>query len=175
DKAKHHAEALARTGVIYTSNQSNNEFYRENADLIKNVNVVLTLDSRTCLTCFSYAQENPYPLENHPTPPFHVNCRCTTVPVTKSWNELGIDLDEAPKGTRASMSGQVPEDVTYLQWLKRQSADIQKEALGASRYRLWKQGDIEITSFVSDTGEILTLEQLRRKEADIFEDLNISL
>jgi SPP1 gp7 family putative phage head morphogenesis protein len=168
---RHHAESLARSGVIHSSNQATNQMYRENDDLIKAVKVVATLDSRTCQTCAGYEEGGPYEVENHPTPPFHPNCRCVTVPVFKSWREMGIDLDEAPPGTRSSMDGQVPEDLTYNQWLKRQPREVVEEALGPTRARLFLDGDLSVSAFTDRTGRSFTLEELWGRERDIITEV----
>lgn len=97
------------------------------------------------------------------------NCRCATVAVTKSWRELGIDLDEAPEGTRSSMSGQVPESLTYNQWLRRQPREVVEEALGANRARLFLDGDLSVTSFTDRRGRQLSLQQIRQRESDVYE------
>ena len=92
------------------------------------------------------------------------NCRSTTVPVLKSWRELGLDADEVPEGTRASMSGQVAADLTYGEWLRRQPASVQDEVLGASKGRLFRAGGLPMDKFVDATGRAYTLDELRRRE-----------
>jgi len=57
--------------------------------------------------------------------------------------------------------------MTYEDWFKRQSAADQKDILGASRYELFKQGK-PVTAF-ADRGQILTLDQLRGMEPDLFD------
>ena len=74
-------------------------------DLITGVRFVCALDERTCLTCLELdGSETP------PVLPIHEGCRCVTVPITKSWRQLGLDMDEFPDGTRSSDIGQVPAD-----------------------------------------------------------------
>ena len=92
------------------------------------------------------------------------NCRSTTVPVLKSWKELGISLKEAPKGTRASMDGQVAEDLTYNDWLKKQSAHVQDDVLGKTKADLYRKGGLTMDRFVDETGHEYTLDELRRRE-----------
>lgn len=169
-----HAEALARSGVIFASSQASESFYRENSDLISKEQWVATLDARTCEQCGSLDGKT-FPIGAGIRPPAHINCRCVMVPVTKSWKELGIDLAEAPEGTRASMNGQVPESLTYNEWLRRQPDEVIREALGKTRARLFKQGKLSVSSFVNRQGWILNLNELRNKEKDVFDKLNISL
>lgn len=91
------------------------------------------------------------------------NCRSVSVPVLKSWKELGIDIADMPPGTRASMDGQVPADLTYRQWLSRQSAERQDEILGPERGKLLRAGKVTVEQFTDDKGNWLTLDQLRAK------------
>lgn len=95
------------------------------------------------------------------------NCRSVTIPITRSWQELGINLAEAPPGTRASMTGQVPATQTYKQWLATAPASIQRNVLGRTRYEMWKEGAINIDSFWTKDGRRLTLSQLKRKGYEV--------
>lgn len=92
------------------------------------------------------------------------NCRSTTVPVMKSWKDLGIDLEEAPDGTRASVDGQVPAEMTYGDWLKQQPRATVEDVLGAKKAALFIDGKLPIDRFVDDTGRELTLEELEARE-----------
>lgn len=109
-----------------------------------------------------------YPIDSGPRPPAHPNCRSTTVPVLKSWKEMGINLKEAPEGTRAALDGQEASSVTYEDWLRRQSKDFQEEVLGLKKARLFRDGNLKLDRFVDKKGAELTLDQLRTKEASAF-------
>ncbi|MNP78411.1 hypothetical protein D3C76_1760220 [compost metagenome] len=67
------------------------------------------------------------------------------------------------------MDGQVPADQDYNQWLAKQSSARQEQVLGVERYRLYKNGKIALDDFYSPTGEWLTLDQLRERDAAAFE------
>lgn len=101
------------------------------------------------------------------------NCRSTTTPVLKSWKELGINLKEAQEGTRASLSGQVPSSMTYDEWLRKQPKAVQEDVLGVTKAKLYRDGDLSVDRFVDRAGHELTLDELRRKEADAFERAGI--
>jgi hypothetical protein len=92
------------------------------------------------------------------------NCRTAIVPIVKSWRELGVDLDEAPEGARASMNGQVASTIKYPDWLKDQPAVFQRDVLGASRYAMWKNGT-PLSRFVDDA-RVLTLGEMKKREAE---------
>lgn len=96
------------------------------------------------------------------------NCRSSTAPVIKSWKELVIDLPESAKSTRASMSGQVPDDMTYQDWLKKQPVERQDDILGKTKGQLFRKGGLTLERFVDRNGRELNLAELRAKNAAAF-------
>ena len=155
---KRQAQALVSTAVAHTANEARQTFYGANDDLIKGVQWISTLDARTTPICQS-RDGTIYPVDSGPRPPAHFRCRSSTAPVLKSYKELGIDLDEAPAGTRASMDGQVPEAETYQSWLKKKPAAFQDEVLGPTRAKLFREG-MELDRFVDQSGKEYTFNQL---------------
>ena len=99
----------------------------------------------------------------------HFCCRSTETLVTKSWRELGIDVDEMDAGTRASMDGQVAAQTTYSEWLSQQSLYRQVQVLGDTRARLLQNGGMKVPDFFSDKGEWITLNKLKEIDAAAFE------
>lgn len=154
------AEAVVRTAINHTANYARDQFYQRNDTLLKGVRLVETLDPRTCLQCMAL-DGKVYQMGKGPRPPHHFGCRGTSTPVIKSFRELGLDADELPESTRASMDGQVPADMNYQQWLEKQSAARQNEILGPARARMFRNG-APITSFVNRAGHELTLADLAK-------------
>jgi hypothetical protein len=70
--------------------------------------------------------------------------------------------------------GQVPTDVTYGQWLKRQSDGFQNETLGKARARLFRDGGLSLDAFVDIRGNELTLAQLAKTEPEAFLKVGLS-
>ena len=101
---------------------------------------------------------------SHPVPSLHWGCRCSIIPVTRSWEELtGIKgLDDIPPGTRASMDGQVSDKMTYEDWLKDQPDERRREILGPARAKLLDQGRLTLRDLTDQRGNELTLAELRR-------------
>ena len=158
---RRHITSLVRTAINHTHSVAREELAKENEDIIKGVQWVATLDTRTTLICASRDGKS-YPVDEGPRPPAHINCRSTVTPILKSWRELGIDLKEAPPGTRASMDGQVPDKVSYSKWLGRQSKGRQIEVLGRRRWEKWREGE-DVSRFVQDD-RVMSLDELERKE-----------
>ena len=163
DTARHQTEAVVRTAINHTSTHAREETYKANSSFIKGVRIVATLDSRTTLICMGL-DGKVFPPNEGRRPPFHFNCRTTTTPITKSWKELGINLKEAPPGTRASMGGQVPATQTYGTWLKRQDKSTQDVALGRERAKLFRSGKIKVEQFTTKHGRTLGLGELEKLE-----------
>jgi hypothetical protein len=104
----------------------------------------------------------------------HWNCRSSSVPITKSWRELGIDEDELPITTRASMDGQVPADMTYSDWLKKQPRSVVDEILGEKKAKLFLDGGVTLDRFEDRAGNELSLKELRAREAEAFRKVGLS-
>jgi len=137
--------------------------FEANSDIVKGVQVVATLDTRTCETCMA-EDGKVYNVGEGVRSPLHPGCRCTITPILKSWQELGIPAKDIDAGTRASMDGQVPASMTYGEWLEGQPRDVQDEALGPTRAEMFRSGEVTIDRFTDDKGRPMTLEQIRRRE-----------
>lgn len=165
--------AVVQTALSHTAQTARQAMYDANADLVKALQWVSTLDSRTSPPCrvrdgLRYTAETHKPI-GHSVPwgdgpgRLHFNCRSVSVPVLKSWRELGIDADEMTPGTRASMDGAVPAETTYAQWFARQSAQRQDEIVGPERGELFRAGKVTFEKFTDDRGQWLSLDELRRR------------
>ncbi|MBB76520.1 MAG: hypothetical protein CMJ75_18605 [Planctomycetaceae bacterium] len=170
--AKNRAEAVVRTAVTNVTARARETTYDENTSVIKGVQYVATLDSRTTIVCAGLDGQ-VFPINDGPRPPQHINCRSTTVPVLRSWEELGIPANAISPSTRASMNGQVPASTTFNGWLKDQPRGVQNEVLGPTRASLWREGKIELTKF-TDGGRLLDLNTLRKREGLSLRDIQIA-
>lgn len=152
------ASTIARTAVNHVTTHARELTWVQNSDIVKAVLWVSTLDARTSDICIAL-DGKVFPVGEGIRPPAHLNCRSTTVPVLKSWKELGINLKEAPPGTRASMNGQVPEKLNYRDWLKSQSVAIQDQVLGKRKGVLFRAGKLKFDKPIY-SGRPMTLEEL---------------
>ncbi len=183
--ASRNAEALIRTSVQSVANAARYETLKANDDVLAGQEWLSTLDNRTTPICQALSGQawdfdgNPIGKTTQPfpgPPPAHWGCRSTLSPVLKSWEQLqrdarrnralGKKLDRVErqigKGTQASMDGQISADLTYEQWLKRQSKDAQIEILGEGRWDLWTRGKVTLTGLVDRSLKPLTLDELKR-------------
>lgn len=173
NKPRHEVAAVVQTALSHTAQTARQVMTDANADLVKATRWVSTLDTRTSPQCrirdgLTYTPHDHKPI-GHKIPwgdgpgRLHFNCRSVSVPVLRSWKELGIPIDDMTPGTRASMDGAVPADLTYAQWFERQSAARQEEILGPVRYGLMKRGKVTYDQFYNDKGRWLTLAELAER------------
>lgn len=176
DVSRTSAERLVRASVQTVANAAREATYDANTDLIAALQWHATLDTRTSIYCITRDGHKYEPQDEHAAmdggPPWldgpgalHWGCRSTSVPVLKSWRDLGIDADEIPKTTRSSMDGQVAHDLTFEDWLKKQSIARQDDVLGKGKADLWRAGKIKFRDLLDQNGRPLTTEELRAKTA----------
>ncbi len=171
-RGRRRAEGLVRTSIQTVANEARQRTYAENEDIVKGIEWVSTLDSRTsniCKVLDGLVWDNDRNPVGHDKDyvglTAHWNCRSTQVPVLKSWEELGAKkkFAEIPKSTRASMDGQVSESIKYEDWLKSKPESFQKEVLGAGKWELWKTGSLGFTDLIDQSGNELSLSELNRR------------
>lgn len=170
-------EAVVRTAVSHTAATARDEFYKANDQLIAALTWVSTLDLRTSEMC-RIRDGKQYTVDHKPvghSVPWlqgpgrlHWRCRSSSAPKTKSFRELGIDIDELAPAERASMDGQVAAEMSYGEWLQKQSAARQDEVVGAVRGKLMREGKVPFDSFYTSRGDWIDLDVLRARDAAAF-------
>lgn len=122
------ATAIARTEMADAHRAASRESRIANADVLGGWQWHCELSERSCPACIAM-DGSMHPVDE-PGPNDHVNGRCTALPVTKTWKQLGIDLPEPAPITQpaADRFGALPEAT-------------QRAILGPARYDAWKAGD----------------------------------
>lgn len=121
---------IARTEMLEASRESTRQGNIANADVLTAWMWIATLDSRTCPSCLSKHGETFPPDE--PGPNDHQSGRCTGVPITKSWEELGIEGIQEPPPI-------IPDAKA---WFDSQPEAVQKEIMGPGRLAAYQDGRI---------------------------------
>jgi hypothetical protein len=133
--------------------------WEANADIIKGLKWVSTLDSRVCNLCAS-RDGKVYEISKAPPAPAHFGpCRCRKIPFLGEFKT---------KGTRASKGGPVPDNTTYSDWLRGQPNEVQDEVLGVTKAKLFRDGNLPLDRFVDPTGREYTLAELKRRDSAIY-------
>ena len=172
-KNNNNIKTIVRTAVATVTNQVRMETYKENEDVFKGWEWSGTLDSRIrpehllldgAMWDFEgnglNAKGKKYKFR--PAPDGWA-CRCILLPIVKSFKELGIPLDEVPKGTRSSIDGYVSSKLSASDWFENKSKTFQEEYLGKSRYELYKKGTITLSDLLNQQGRYLSVSELKDK------------
>lgn len=161
------ARAVIRTATQHVSSVSRQATWIENG--VEKYQVVATLDSKTSDKCKGL-DGKVFVVGKGPMPPYHPQCRTTTVPYFEKsiWDE---------GATRSSATGYVDADQTYYSWLKDQPVQFQNDALGPTRAKLLRSGGLTAEEFarlsLDRNFEPLTLEEMKRLNPNAFEKANI--
>lgn len=121
------AMAIARTETLDASRAGGHLGRLQHADVLAGWSWHCELSERSCSACISMDGQL-FP-NDAPGPNDHVNGRCTAVPITKSWADLGFDIPEP-----------APLRQTGQEWFAEQPAAVQKQILGPGRYAAWADG-----------------------------------
>lgn len=116
DISRNNARALVITGITSVHAQVDQEVYLANEKALQGWQYVAVLDSRTTALC-AERDGNIYPISDFAhLPPAHYRCRSTTLPVVKSWDDLG-KLEGVSQIRRRNLQNLTPKQVQYYDGL----------------------------------------------------------
>ena len=167
------ARALVHSSVQAVANAARLASFQQNADLIECLVWLSTLDSHTCLLCAmrdlqEYTLDGQEPI-NHTHEwaggpgAIHFSCRCVLSTRTKSFKDLGIELDEPGESTRPSDGGAVSSKMNFKDFLASKDKAWRAEYLGPGRAEMYEAGKITLNDLMNLKGRKLTLEELAAK------------
>jgi SPP1 gp7 family putative phage head morphogenesis protein len=125
---------ITRTETLRAYRGAQLEVYRANKHLLKGWRWHATLDRRTCAVCIAlHARlfEVSEPMRPHPA------CRCSVVPETRTWRDLGYDVPETERTIE-----------TGPEWFARQPISVQQDVLGPAAHEAYAAGDVELDDFI---------------------------
>lgn len=168
------ARSVVQTAIQHVATTARMETLKANADVIPGYRWVSTLDRKTSALCKSL-DGRVFEVGKGPLPPAHVNCRSTTVPVTKLSGLFADGVTRASVG--AAGGAQVAAGLSYYEWLKTQPAWFQDAALGPVRAQLFRNGGLTSERFAAlqldKNFRPLSLDQLRELEPEMFRKAGI--
>jgi len=172
-------KALVRTSLQHAATVAREETFKANADIIKRVRIVATLDKRTTDICRGLDQR-VFKIDEGPRPPFHIQCRTTFEAVL---DERFKFLDAG--GTRSARdpaTGKVTKvnaDESYYGWLKKQPKAVQQEIIGIKRSKLLRDGGLTSQRFselqLNKNFKPLTLDEMKKLEPLAFLKADVKL
>mgnify|MGYP001163721983 FL=1 len=177
------AEAVIRTSVHTVASKVRDETYKNNLDVIDQIESVATLDGRTTPLCASYDglrwdADTHEPVGGHGkiyrSTPRHWGCRSTHVPVIGELDRLdkiaknkGIKI---PRATKASIQGPQRATMNMDTWLRKQSNEMQDKIVGGkTKGNLFRnKTKLKLKDFTDRRGDPISIQDLRSKFGDEF-------
>lgn len=123
------ARTIARTEMLDATRNAALQSRLQNQGVLAGWRWMASLSSRTCPACLAL-NGRVFDVDE-PGPDDHPNGRCTAVPVTKTWTELGIDVPEP--------DGQFPDSRA---WFARQTPAVQQQIMGPDRLQRLNSGQL---------------------------------
>lgn len=85
---------IARTEILDAYRATSGAVHTANSDVVVGWRWLCEMARNSCPACWAlHGTEHPL---SEPGPMGHPSCRCSRVPITKTWRQLGIDLNEPP-------------------------------------------------------------------------------
>ena len=157
---------VVRTAFNLAGSEARRAVNAANSDVLIGERLVVTLDSRTSVTCYGLSVKAIiYKIGEGPQPPLHYGCRSLRVGVVDPRYAVpGIKGLKSARGD--SGVEQIDTDITFDQFLKNQSVKFQKEFFykfsgGHYKYNAWKAGKINGADFVDGKGAEIDLSYLK--------------
>ena len=165
------AKGLVVTATTSVYAQADHAVYEANAKLIQGWQYVAVLDSRTTPTCAALDGKIFNVGETKYLPPRHWHCRSTTVPIVKSYDDLGKleGVAEIRKRNFARLTpeqvaqydGQTPLKESYNAWLSRQPNEVVLRHLGdTKKLELFRNGQLTVDKFTNPDGNSIGIREL---------------
>ncbi len=124
------ARTICRTEILDATREAALASRKENRAVLAGWRWMCAFSSRTCPACLDM-NGRLFPIDE-PGPDDHPAGRCTAVPVTRSWRDLGIDADEP--------EGEFPDAQA---WFERQTPKVQQQIMGADRLQALNSGRLQ--------------------------------
>ncbi len=167
------AEAITRTFIASINNTAADTVYKANPDVIDRVKWNAAFEvSRgrgrgTCMECAALHGKEFALDDDSIRPPKHVLCRCFVIPVTKSYRERGLDINELKDGLKPYSERDVNRHIldagritdNFDTFLKSRDKEYQINFLGPNRYKMWKSGEISVKDLVDKNGNLRLLKK----------------
>ena len=170
DISRREVDAVVRTALSHTAQITRTRFTEENDDILGEEMWVSTLDGRTSPECrardhklYSKVEHKPVghdlPWRSGPGR-IHWCCRSSSIALLKGQKTL--------YGSRSAAGGPVDANLTYSDWFKRQSAEVQDQVIGPARGGLYRAGKFDVKDFTNDRGRMASLKELRERDGAAF-------
>lgn len=185
---EHELETITRSYVQQANVNAQTSVYAANTDVVGGVKWVSTLENGsmstgrgTCPRCAAldgqiFEMGPDGQPANGPRCTLHPRCRCVLVPQTKTWRELGFDVDEMEavhrpwvERTEESIALGGRRDIldfghtnkNYSELFKEKDPYFQDNLVGPRRAEMIRQDYFGLSDIIDKRGNLLPIERLR--------------
>lgn len=183
-------DTAVRTARAHISNTVQEKQWRDLG--VKTLVWTATLELRTCRVCAPLDGQRFSIDAAFAKPPLHPRCRCTLVPLlddelvgrrpfVRAAKVTGRDgktgyrsIGRMTKKQREDAGlkvGQVDANTSFSKWFADQPERYQREWLGWSRFKLYKEGGYTLDKFIDPRNKAYTLADLRQKDSETFREV----
>jgi hypothetical protein len=174
---KQNIETITKSYIQSANAKSHEDIYKANANIINAVEWSAVFEAGnidsgrgTCPRCMAL-DGNKYPSTDESPPcPLHPRCKCMLLPITKTWKELGFDIEEMEPiyekwyirspGRKILQTGTI--NGNYAQWWGTRSKKFQDNAIGPTRANMVRADVIDFADIVDNQGNLITINELRK-------------
>lgn len=168
--------AMVQTGLAHASTQARQATWNANSDIVRGVQAIAVLDSRTSAFCRSIDHQI-FPINQGPRSPFHVKCRTVMVAVLDERFAI-LDQDATRRARDADGLEYVDADLSYYGWLKTQPKPFIDSVIGPTRTKLLLNGGISAERFaelgLNKNWKPMTIAQMRAVEPLAFQKAGLN-
>jgi hypothetical protein len=178
---KQNIETVTKSYIQSSNALAHKEIYEANANIIDSIEWSAILENGntstgrgTCPRCAALDGQIYKTVDGAPPCPLHPRCRCMLLPITKTWKELGFDIDEMEPiyndwyirspGRKILQKGTI--NGSYADWWATRGTTFQNNAIGPRRADLVRSGAIDFDELVvPSTGRLRLIDELKRDVA----------
>ena len=146
---------IARTEINRAHREATRLAYKANDRVVKGYRRSAAKSPRTCMACIA---DDGTVYSTSEAMPTHPNCRCGLVPITITYQDLGLDLPEPPTPVNAK------------DWLASQPSDIQLQVMGRTRFNAYQHGKLDLGLLSEVTEDRVWGDQLRIRSLKTLSD-----
>ncbi|MCE5209845.1 MAG: phage head morphogenesis protein [Chloroflexi bacterium] len=126
---------IARTETLRSYREATRQTYQANSDMVKGWRWSSARNERTCAACW-VLDGSIHSLDEQMEE--HICGRCAMVPITRSWKELGFDMDEIESG----------QPGTGIEAFEKLPHTEQIKILGPAKFAAWKDEKFALSDLV---------------------------
>jgi len=185
---KQNIETVAKSYIQAANAKAHEDIYEANKNIIDKVewsaimeNGNVSTGKGTCPRCAALDGSTYPSVSKGPSCPLHPRCRCMYLPITKSWKDMGYDIEELEPiynkwyirspGRKILQKGTI--DGNYADWWYTRSKKFQDNSMGPTRSELLRTRQIDFSDLVDKKGNLILLNDMDITTISIRPSLNV--